>query len=154
MFCAHRFAEQNSAGCPLTAESKAEQCARYKHLRVVLCKARKECEDGEPGDRNLQRPDAAISVGDPSCQPTANCGHQQRGRRQQSGLPARNAPCRDQRRNRKAEHLDVHRVQCPTADACAEYPFFAGSELRYPGKCPGFIGDGFHAGDCTTKQRS
>ena len=66
MFGAHRFTKQDGAGSPFTAESKAEQCARNEHLRVVLREAGDESENSKPRDRDLQRADAAIPIGDPS----------------------------------------------------------------------------------------
>src|SRR5262249_33646500 len=39
MLCAHRFTQQDCAGSPFTAESKAEECAGNEHLRIVLGEA-------------------------------------------------------------------------------------------------------------------
>ena len=68
----------------------------------------------------MQRPDATKLVGQPSRQPSAYSRDQQRRGRENSGLPARDSPDRDQRRNNEAIELDVHRVQCPAARASRE----------------------------------
>src|SRR5262249_16076256 len=120
MLGADGFSEQHGSGGPFASETETKESPCDKHLRIVLCKPRKEREDGEPSDGDLQSSHASKPVGEPSRQPAADSRHQQRRGREPAGLSSLDAPGRDERRNRKAEHLDVHGVQSPSADAGAE----------------------------------
>ena len=128
----NHLAKKNCAGSPLATKPEPQEGARSEELGVILGQAGQEREAGKPQNCQLQSPDAAEAIGKPSGQPAAKGGYQQGRRSEHPGLRAGNAPGRDQRRNHKAEDLNVHRVQSPAADASLEHAPFLQAEIGNP----------------------
>ena len=157
MLGADHFSQQHRARGPLASEAKTQQGARGEQLFVILGKPRQERENRKPQDRDLECENTAVAVREPPGEPSAQCRNQQGSRLQAAGLTARDSPGRNQRRDHKAEQLNVHRVQRPTADARREDSPFAQRQSRHPAECARADGslNGFrclfHAPDCITR---
>jgi hypothetical protein len=131
---ADHFADQHGARGPFAAETQPHQSARPQQLREVLRERAGQRKNREPQNRDLQGLHAADAIGQHSRRPAADRRTQQRDRADQSRIAARDAPCRDQRRNHEAQELCVHCIEHVADLATPERALLGSGDLPIPRK--------------------
>jgi hypothetical protein len=130
----HGLAQQYRPGRPFAAKAQSHEGPGRQQLLEIAGQAGQQGEGCEPQNGNLQNAHAAVTIRAPASQPAAHGRHQQRCGTNHAGLPARQAPDRDQRGNDEAVDLDVHRVQRPAADGRREGAALVAGQLSDPGE--------------------
>ena len=126
---AHHLAHQHRTGGPLAAEPQTVE--RAKRLEIDR-EGAQEGEERVPEDGDLEHFYPAKLVGQGPGEPSPQGRDQQRHGADKAGLAARQSPQRDHRRDHKAVHLDVERIEGPAAEAAPRRLRFLGVQLSQP----------------------
>ncbi|MNZ89658.1 hypothetical protein D3C78_1085920 [compost metagenome] len=101
-------------------------------MLIVLGKAAKEGEKGEPQHRQLQGAHATDAVGEDTGDPATQGRCNQGTGVNQAGFGGGDTPQGDQRGDNKAEHLGVHAIQAVADLAAPESPTFLFVDVAVP----------------------
>ena len=134
VFVADHLAHQHRAGGPFAAKAKTVQRAQDEELLEILGEGAQKGENRIPQDCDLQHAHSAEAVGQGSRKPPAQRRDQQGDSADQPGLAVRQRPQRDHRRDDKAVHLHVERIERPAAKAGGHRAPFLGGQIAEPGK--------------------
>ena len=126
------LAHQHGAGSPFAAEAQALQAAHDQQLVEAVGEAAQKGEERVPQHGELHHLDAAEPVAQHAADPAADRRGDEGGGAEQPGLDLADAPGRDQGRDQEAEHLHVHGIERPAAEAAPERPFLPARQLAVP----------------------
>ena len=117
MLSPDHLADQHGSRRPFPAEAEPHQSAKDEKLGIALGKAAQEGEDGEPRDGDLEHAHAPDAVRQRAGTPAAEGRREQRRRADEPGVRIGDRKSPNDRRNGETEHLNVHGIQHPAADA-------------------------------------